>query len=108
VHAEDGRGAALRFVRDVSEIARCRIQERGVAASVPPNLEAKVLGNITSDDALRKRLDIALQHRLDLQEWTSQARLDSNTMTQQPIVHRKTDFAWRIHSNFFRQFLVDG
>lgn len=107
VLATDGRGAALRFVKTVSEIARRRIRERGVAVSVPPGLRAKILGNAASEEALRKRLEIALQYRLHSEEWTGQANLDPNTMTLQPIVHRKTDFAWRIHSEFFRQSLFE-
>lgn len=107
-HAQDGTGAAFRFIVATYSLVSAAIAERGFSERVHPDLAAKARWLLPADDALGKRLQSALNYRLASAEWKETGSRKGNAVVSQTVIEAETNHAWRIYSRQFRQILLSS
>ena len=105
-HAQDGTGAAFRFIMATYSLVSEAIAERGFSKKVHPDLVAKARWLLPADDALVKRLQSALNYRLTTAEWKETGSRKGKAAVSQTVIEAETNHAWRIYSRQYRRILL--
>ncbi|NOD92516.1 hypothetical protein GS636_06935 [Ruegeria sp. HKCCD4884] len=100
-----GKPAVFRFLKATRKRVVTSVGQRGFSNRVHPKLAKKARWVPISDDNLRKRINVALGYRMESEMWTGYATLDAETGEAVPETVRKSDFAWRIQGDFFREMM---
>ncbi|WP_170578433.1 hypothetical protein [Ruegeria arenilitoris] len=102
---QEGKPAVFRFIKSANAAVRKRVLQRGFSDRIDPEQAAKARWNPVSDDTLRKRINGALEYRLNMEYWTHEAKLDPDTGKAEPVIIKKSGLAWRLHGDFFRKMI---
>ncbi|WP_282169074.1 hypothetical protein [Ruegeria atlantica] len=100
-----GKPAVFRFLKATRKRVVTSVGQRGFSNRVHPILAKKARWVPISDDNLRKRINVALGYRMESEMWTGYATLDAETGEAVPETIKKSDFAWRLQGDFFREML---